>query len=453
MLLNQKPEIASSAFIAPGAQVIGNVRLCENSSAWHNAVLRGDMAPITIGSGSNIQDNCTLHCDAGLPLSVGNNVTVGHNAVLHSCTIADGSLIGIGAVVLSGAVIGKGSIVAAGSVVTSKTVVPDGSLYMGVPAKLKRQLSREEQKDLLDKSASYVTLAKQYSGQSQPSSGRFVPAKGLDTPELDSINELKSICEKNEPLRLKLEWDMLENRDSGKINDIFYYDGQTPAGYIGLYEICKGSGEIELTGMVRPEYRRRGIFKELFCLALDECRRRNAQKILLVTCGNSVSGAEFAKSAGMSFEHTEYGMVCEKSDWNMRSAMNLTFRKAVNRDIKQLVFFDMMCYGVSPKDAEGFYEPYINDFYIAEIDSRPVGKICVSHDNKEGHISSLAVATNYRGRGFGREILDYALDMIFSDGFSRASLEVDKDNKIAQSLYRSCGFKTAEQYDYYELTL
>lgn len=165
MLLNKKPEIAPSAFIAPGAHVIGDVRLCENTSVWHNAVLRGDAAPITVGSGSNIQDNCTLHCDEGRPLSIGSNVTVGHNAVLHSCTVGDGSLIGIGAVVLSGAVIGKCCIVAAGSVVTSNTVVPDGSLIMGIPAKLKRRLTKQEQEDLLCKAESYVALAKQYKKQ------------------------------------------------------------------------------------------------------------------------------------------------------------------------------------------------------------------------------------------------------------------------------------------------
>jgi len=450
-----KPNIAESAFIAPGAQVIGDVRLCGTSSVWHNAVLRGDMASIKVGGGSNVQDNCTLHCDAGVPLVIGNNVTVGHNAALHSCTVGDGSLIGIGAAVLSGAAIGKGCVIAAGSVVTSGAVVPDGSLYMGIPAKFKRELSQKEREKLLDNAAAYVSLAKAYKERAKGKvTGECVTSMGLDAPKLNAIKELAEICEKKEPLHLKLNWSTLEHRNDGEMNDIFCYDGKTLAGYLGLYEICKDLGEIELTGMVRPEYRRMGIFNGMFAMALEECRRRKAEKALLVTNVNSASGAEFAKSAGMSFEHTEYGMKCEKCDWNMRDSMKLTFRKAVNRDLKELAYIDMMGFELTRKQAEGFYErPFFNDYYIAEADGRPVGKVCVSHELGEGYVFGLVVAPNFRGRGFGREILDYALDMIFSDGFSRATLEVDSTNKIAQSLYRSCGFSTVEQYDYYEIAL
>ncbi|CDZ24419.1 carbonic anhydrase/acetyltransferase [[Clostridium] cellulosi] len=156
------PDISESAFIAPGAQVIGNVKIGKKASVWHNAVIRGDMAHIEIGDGSNIQDNCTLHCDEGVPLVVGKNVTVGHNAVLHSCNIGDGTLIGIGAVVLSGAKIGKGCLIAAGSVVTPGTEVLDGRMYMGVPAKFKRILNKDEQLKLIANADEYKNLADKY---------------------------------------------------------------------------------------------------------------------------------------------------------------------------------------------------------------------------------------------------------------------------------------------------
>lgn len=138
------PELDPSAFVAPGARLIGDVRLGEGASVWYNAVLRADSAEIVIGAGSNLQDNVSVHVDRGRPAILGENVSVGHNAVVHACTIGDGSLIGMGSVVLSGAVIGEGCLVAGGAVVLEGTVVPDGSLVAGVPAKVRRPLTDEE---------------------------------------------------------------------------------------------------------------------------------------------------------------------------------------------------------------------------------------------------------------------------------------------------------------------
>src|SRR4051794_8301227 len=129
------PDVDPSAFIATGARVIGAVRLAEGASVWYNSVLRADSDSITVGAGSNLQDNVSVHVDAGHPVLIGAGVSVGHNAVVHGCTIGDASLIGMGATVLSGAVIGDECLVAAGAVVLEGTVVPSGSLVAGVPAK------------------------------------------------------------------------------------------------------------------------------------------------------------------------------------------------------------------------------------------------------------------------------------------------------------------------------
>ena len=128
------PAVSPSAFTAEGSRIIGDVTLCEDSSVWFNAVLRGDEAKITLGKGSNIQDNCTVHCDESYPAVIGENVTVGHNAVIHGCTIGDGSLIGMNATVLNGAKIGKNCLVGAGALVTENKEFPDNSLILGVPA-------------------------------------------------------------------------------------------------------------------------------------------------------------------------------------------------------------------------------------------------------------------------------------------------------------------------------
>ncbi|WP_341578864.1 gamma carbonic anhydrase family protein [Microbacterium schleiferi] len=143
------PVIDDSAFLAAGARVIGDVRLGAQSSVWYNAVLRGDSASITVGAGSNLQDNVSVHVDADSPVVVGENVSVGHNAVVHGCTVEDGCLIGMGSVILSGAVIGAGSLVAGGALVLGGTIVPPGSMVAGVPAKVRRELTEEERLGIL----------------------------------------------------------------------------------------------------------------------------------------------------------------------------------------------------------------------------------------------------------------------------------------------------------------
>jgi len=131
-------------YVAPSADIIGDVELAENSSVWFQCVLRGDIEPIRIGANSNIQDGTVIHTMAGAPTLVGDWVTVGHRVVLHGCTIENHCLIGMGAVVLNHVVVGEGSIVAAGALVAENTMIPPRSIYMGVPAKLRREVTEEE---------------------------------------------------------------------------------------------------------------------------------------------------------------------------------------------------------------------------------------------------------------------------------------------------------------------
>lgn len=157
------PKIAASAYIDRSAQVIGDVAVGERSSVWPNVTARGDVNSIRIGDETSIQDNSVLHCDAGLyPLNIGNRVTVGHLAMLHGCTIEDDCLIGIGAIILNGAKIGTGSVIAAGSVVPEGMEVPPKSLAMGVPAKVKRPVSEEEQERFRQNAQRYVQATATY---------------------------------------------------------------------------------------------------------------------------------------------------------------------------------------------------------------------------------------------------------------------------------------------------
>ena len=156
------PRIAASAWVADSAQVMGDVALGEGVSVWFGAIARGDSDRIVVGAGSNIQDGCVLHADDGMPLTVGERVTVGHQVMLHGCTIGDESLIGIGATVLNRARIGKHCLVGAGSLVTEGKEFPDGSMIMGSPAKVVRQLTPEQIEGLRKSAQHYMDNARWY---------------------------------------------------------------------------------------------------------------------------------------------------------------------------------------------------------------------------------------------------------------------------------------------------
>jgi len=159
---NHKPIIGNNVFIAPTATVIGDVDIKDNSSIWYGTVLRGDLAPITIGEGTNIQDNCTIHTDHDKPAIIGNRVTVGHNAIVHGCIVEDNCLIGINAVVLSGAWIKTGAVVAAGSVVKHGQVVEPYHLVAGTPAEFKKKLSKTTVEKRKKTAEHYIELAQEH---------------------------------------------------------------------------------------------------------------------------------------------------------------------------------------------------------------------------------------------------------------------------------------------------
>ncbi len=139
------PKLHATVFVAPTAQIIGNVHMDRLSSVWFHTVLRGDLDEIRIGERTNIQDLCMCHADVNIPLKIGNDVTVGHRVILHGCTIEDTCLIGMGAIIMNHAVIGKGSIIAAGTLILEKTVIPPYSLVAGSPGRIKKRFQDREE--------------------------------------------------------------------------------------------------------------------------------------------------------------------------------------------------------------------------------------------------------------------------------------------------------------------
>src|SRR5690625_303118 len=162
VLDDKTPTVHDTAYVAPGATVIGLVELHDKSSVWPGAVLRGDNEPIVIGEGANVQDGAIIHTDPGSPATIEAGVTVGHQAMLHGCTVGEGSIVGIQAVILNNAVIGKYSLVGADALVTEGKGCPERSLILGTPAKVVRTLSDEEVAGLRENAASYVTRAQEF---------------------------------------------------------------------------------------------------------------------------------------------------------------------------------------------------------------------------------------------------------------------------------------------------
>lgn len=165
---DKRPRLDPTAWVAPNATVIGDVRLAKDVSIWWNAVIRGDNDPITIGEATNIQDGSVLHTDEGVPLTLGAGVTVGHMVMLHGCTIGDNSLIGIGSIILNGARIGRNSIVGANTLIPEGKEYPDGVLIVGSPGKVVRELPPETFERLKASAAHYVGNAARYSRDLEP---------------------------------------------------------------------------------------------------------------------------------------------------------------------------------------------------------------------------------------------------------------------------------------------
>ena len=157
-----QPTIAASAWVADSADLIGKVVVEADASIWFGAVIRGDNEEIRVGAGTNVQENAVLHTDMGYPLTIGTNCTIGHKAMLHGCTIGDGTLIGMGATILNGAKIGKGCLIGACALITEGKDVPDGSLVMGAPGKVVRQLDETARARLLAAAASYQGNARRF---------------------------------------------------------------------------------------------------------------------------------------------------------------------------------------------------------------------------------------------------------------------------------------------------
>jgi carbonic anhydrase/acetyltransferase-like protein (isoleucine patch superfamily) len=161
----KQPVLGADAWVAPGAMVIGDARLADQSSVWFGAVIRADNTPIIVGARSNIQENAMLHSDPGVPLTIGADCTIGHHAILHGCTVGDGTLIGMGAIILNRAVIGEGCIVGAGALITEGKIFPPRSLIVGSPARAVRTVDDDAITSMKASVETYCQKAKYFAAE------------------------------------------------------------------------------------------------------------------------------------------------------------------------------------------------------------------------------------------------------------------------------------------------
>lgn len=181
------PQNRGAAFVAPNASVIGDVVLEPDSSVWFGAVLRGDDGRITVGRGSNVQDNAVLHCDVGGGVTLGENVTVGHSAIVHGCTVGDGTLVGMHATLLNHCSVGKNCIIGAGALVPEGMVIPDGMVALGVPARVRGPVTEAQRAASARNAAHYIRAAKEYAAEQNAAPVRPEEEKARKTMDKDGI--------------------------------------------------------------------------------------------------------------------------------------------------------------------------------------------------------------------------------------------------------------------------
>lgn len=281
----------------------------------------------------------------------------------------------------------------------------------------------------------------------------------LDFTDYKHINELQDICIVFDGVALKLELDFKLSRTEkqgenlNNINEFMYFYKDTLIGYLGICQF--GRDIMEINGMVHPEFRRRGIFKKLFSLVKDEINRRNPKTVLLLSDNNSASGIEFIKSAGATHHHSEYEMFVKKEINGQLEKNNIILRKAKNSDGREIAHQNSIYFNEEFNEQE-ISKPEEEEkcglfIYVAELEEKTIGKVNLEVTNGVGGIFGLGVRPEYRGRGYGREILMKTIKILKEKGAKDIMLQVEAKNSNALNLYKSCGFEETSTMNYYEL--
>ena len=281
------------------------------------------------------------------------------------------------------------------------------------------------------------------------------PRQGLTATELAEIKTLADTCEAYEQLHMKLNWDTLRSRPQDQTSDFLYYENGILVGFLAFFSFNSLEGEV--SGMVHPDHRRKGVFTQLFTGARAECQRRNLPTLLLIVEHNSQSGQGFAASLKPGYQHSEYKMELTEAKTLPELDSHLHFRLAKPDETPILAHITAVSFDLPEQDVTWYAERKAEDtkrrVYIALLDEVYIGKLDVSLNEREAYIAGFGVLPPYRGRGYGRQILAQTIREIRATGEDNIGLEVATENRNALSLYQSCGFQEVSSYDYYSLTM
>ena len=272
----------------------------------------------------------------------------------------------------------------------------------------------------------------------------------IDKSDFNDINNLNNACIDYDKIHLKLEIDYkLSNNEKysnnmNKINEFMFYDDNKLVGYAGICDF--GGDEIEVNGMVHPEYRRRGIFTRLFSLVKDEFNKRDSKGMLLLSDNNSIGGISFIKRITDDYHHSEYDMNLDMDVIHKENFDNLVFRKAAKEDITKIAGENFEF--INDNDIDGIL---FDSTYVLETGNVIIGKVRLEIVDNIGGIYGLEVLPEYRGKGYGRELLIRSINKLKESKVNAINLQVETKNNNALNLYKSCGFKVNYTMDYYIL--
>ena len=272
----------------------------------------------------------------------------------------------------------------------------------------------------------------------------------IDKSDFNDINNLNNACIDYDKIHLKLEIDYkLSNNEKysnnmNKINEFMFYDDNKLVGYAGICDF--GGDEIEVNGMVHPEYRRRGIFTRLFSLVKDEFNKRDSKGMLLLSDNNSIGGISFIKRITDDYHHSEYDMNLDMDVIHKENFDNLVFRKVVKEDIAKIARENLKFF--NDNDIDGIL---FDSTYVLETGNVIIGRVRLEIVDNIGGIYGLEILPEYRGKGYGRELLIRSINKLKESKVNAINLQVETKNNNALNLYKSCGFKVNYTMDYYIL--
>lgn len=279
--------------------------------------------------------------------------------------------------------------------------------------------------------------------------------QGLSQHELEQIEQLAQVCNDFEGLDLKLNWNVLRTRSGKAIDDFLYYADGILVGYLALFAF--NSKEAEIGAMVHPDYRRRGVFSRLLQEARSEVARRGIPDILLVVEAASKSGQAFITSLPVRYDHSEYKMELQGEPVQNVFHQRLHFREAQAGDVRDLAHITALAFDIPEEEVQWYTSERLQTpdrhFYVGEVDGKVIGKLDVNLDEQTGFIYGFGVLPEYRGQGYGREILARTIQEIKNTGRRKIVLEVATDNPHALGLYHSCGFRETGSYEYYRYSV